>query len=96
MGEVLDAAVASLSEKIGSNFTDGSVRFDIADEGSVFVDASGARAATDDADVVMAADADVFQQIMEGELDPTAAFMTGKLTVDGDMGLALKLGAYLS
>lgn len=33
---------------------------------------------------------------MAGDLDPTAAFMTGKLTVDGDMGMAMKLGSVLS
>jgi putative sterol carrier protein len=29
--------------------------------------------------------------IVEGELDPTAAFMTGKLQIDGDIALAMKL-----
>ena len=34
--------------------------------------------------------------IDEGEQNPTAAFMTGKLKVDGDMGLAMKLAGVLS
>ena len=29
-------------------------------------------------------------------VNPTTAFMTGKLAVDGDMGLAMQLGAALA
>ncbi len=36
-----------------------------------------------------------FSDIIEGKLNPQMAFMTGKLKVQGDMGLALKLGAIL-
>ncbi|HCU23768.1 MAG TPA: sterol-binding protein [Deltaproteobacteria bacterium] len=36
-----------------------------------------------------------FSDIIEGKLNPQMAFMTGKLKVAGDMGLALKLGAIL-
>jgi putative sterol carrier protein len=31
-----------------------------------------------------------------GELDGTAAFMSGKLKIQGDMGIAMKLGPILS
>ncbi|MFT6103875.1 MAG: putative sterol carrier protein, partial [Paracoccaceae bacterium] len=33
--------------------------------------------------------------IISGDLNPTNAFMMGKLTVDGDMGMAMALGAVL-
>ena len=32
---------------------------------------------------------------LDGELDPTGAFMSGRLTVAGDMGLAMRLGTLL-
>lgn len=38
----------------------------------------------------------MFRAILDGEMNPTMAFMTGKLTVDGSMGLAMKLGAALA
>ncbi|MBA2568575.1 MAG: SCP2 sterol-binding domain-containing protein, partial [Actinobacteria bacterium] len=34
---------------------------------------------------------ETFQAIASGEQNPTTAYMTGKLKVDGDMGAALKL-----
>ena len=56
---------------------------------------AGARAADDDADVTLTASADVFKAILDNELNPTTAFMTGKLSVDGDMGMAMKLTSVL-
>lgn len=96
MSDVLNAAVAALNEKVAGADFDGTAKFVIEGEGSVVVDSSGARASDDDADVTMTADADTFQSMMEGDLNPTAAFMSGKLSVDGDMGMAMKLGSVLA
>ena len=49
----------------------------------------------DEADVTLSASAEVFEAILEGEQNSTAAFMTGKLSVDGDMGMAMKLAGIL-
>lgn len=94
MSDVIEAAVAALNEKLGD--FDGSAKFVIEGEGSILVDADGARASDDDADVTMSADADTFKEILDGSLDPTTAFMTQRLSVDGDMGMAMKLGSALS
>jgi len=95
MSDVITAAVEALNEKLGGNF-DGRAKFVITGEGSIMLDEDGARAADDDADVTLTADAETFQAMLSGEMNPTAAFMSGKLLVDGDMGLAMKLGAALS
>lgn len=94
MSEMIDAAVKALSAKLSGGF-DGVAKFVITGEGAIMLDAAGVRAADEEADVTLTADADVFQSILEGETNPTAAFMQGKLTVDGNMGLAMQLGAIL-
>lgn len=96
MSSIIDAAVAALSDKIGGGF-DGSAKFMIEGEGAIIVDGDGVRAGeeSDEAEVTMTADADTFQEILAGELNPTAAFMGGRLKVDGDMGTAMKLGGVL-
>ncbi len=95
MSDIITAAVAALSEKLTGGF-DSVAKFTINGEGSLVIDADGVRTGDDDADVTLSADADVFQDILSGDLNPTTAFMTGKLAVDGDMGVAMKLGAVLS
>ena len=94
----IDAAVAAISEKLDGQGFDGSAKFEITGEGTVIVDQTGVREATDadTADVTMTADSETFQEILSGELNPTAAFMSGRLTLDGDMGTAMKLGGALS
>lgn len=96
MSDVITSAVAALNAKMGGAGFDGSAKFVIADEGAILVDGDGARADDGEAEVTLSADADTFQSILEGDLDPTSAFMSGRLSVDGDMGLALKLASLLA
>lgn len=95
MSNVIEAAVAALNDKMDGADFDGSAKFVIEGEGAVVVDSSGARASDEEADVTLTADTDTFQSMMSGDLNPTAAFMSGKLSVDGDMGMAMKLGSIL-
>ncbi len=93
--EVIEAAVKALTERLGEGF-DGVAKFAIEGEGAIIIDADGVRADDAEADVTLSADAETFRAILEGEINPTAAFMSGRLTVDGDMGLAMKLGSILA
>lgn len=96
MSDIVNEAVAALNEKLaGADFA-GKAKFDIEGEGAVMIDGAGARAADEDADVTLSADADTFKEILAGETNATSAFMTGKLKVDGDMGMAMTLASVLS
>ena len=95
MSDVISKAVEAMQAKMDGGF-DGSVKFDIAGEGAIMVDSSGVRAGEEDAECTLSADAETFEAILDGDLNPTAAFMSGKLAVDGDMGQAMKLGSVLS
>ena len=94
MSDVIEAAVKALNEKMDGGF-DGVAKFVIEDEGAIMVDGDGARAADEEAAVTLTASAETFQAILEGDLNATSAFMQGELSVDGDMGLAMQLGAVL-
>ncbi|MGC8201955.1 SCP2 sterol-binding domain-containing protein [Aliiroseovarius sp. PTFE2010] len=96
MSDVITGAVSVLNEKLDGGFSAGTAKFVIEGEGAVMIDGDGARAADEDADVTMTADLETFQSMMDGDIDPTAAFMQGKLSIDGDMGMAMQLGSALA
>ena len=95
MSDIVDAAVKTLNARLDGAGIDGSIKFVIEDEGSVFIDETGATADDGEADCTMTASAETFQGMLDGEINPTNAFMSGRLKVDGDMGLAMKLGSIL-
>lgn len=95
MSDVVAAAVAALSEKITGPLP-GSVKFVIEDEGAVMVDEAGVRAADEEAEVTLTADADTFEAMLNGDLDPAGAFMSGRLRIDGNMGLAMQLASAIA
>lgn len=96
MSDILNAAVDALNEKLGGADFGGSAKFELDGVGAVVVDADGARISDDPADVTLSADAETFEGMMSGDTNPTAAFMSGKLKVDGDMGLAMKLASVIA
>ena len=95
MSDLIESALAALGAKFDGGI-DGAAKFVITGEGALMLDGEGVRAGDEPAEVTLTADADTFQAILEGDLSPTAAFMSGRLAIDGDMGLALRLGAALA
>lgn len=95
MSDVIDHAVTALNEKLSDGGFDGTAKFMIEGEGAIMLDSDGARAGDEEADVTMTADAETFRDILDGALNPTTAFMTGRLKIDGDMGAAMRLAPAL-
>jgi putative sterol carrier protein len=76
------------------------VKFELDEGGIVFWDGTGDQPeiseADGEADTVIRLSVDNFVKLMDGNLDPTLAYMTGKLKVEGKLGVALKINAMLS
>ena len=72
-----------------------SYRFDIEGAGSWRVDVQDGELTVEEsqepADCVIATDEQTFLGVVSGEQNPMGAYMTGKIRVEGDIGLALSL-----
>jgi putative sterol carrier protein len=96
MSDLVNEAVTMLNDKLaGEGWSGGTAKFVFKGEGAMMLDATGARAGDEEADVTLTATPETFKALFEGNMNPTAAFMTGRLSVDGNMGLALKLSSVL-
>jgi len=72
-----------------------SYKFDIDGSGSWLVDVDDGKVTVTedggDADCTISTSSETFVKIANGEQNPTAAYMSGKLKVKGDLGQAMKL-----
>ena len=88
-------AIQDIAEKLrpqvaGAGF-DRSVKFDTGADGVLLID--GATVSTTDgpADCTITLSLEDLESLIAGELNPTMAFMSGKLKIDGDMSVAMAL-----
>ncbi|MEM0945387.1 MAG: SCP2 sterol-binding domain-containing protein [Pseudomonadota bacterium] len=95
MSDAIDKAVQVLSAKVTETGFDGSVKFDVEDEGVIRIEDGAVLTEDGDSDVTITASMDTLMELFEGELSPTGAFMSGKIKIDGDMGIAMKMSSLL-
>jgi len=86
---------AAISPKLGYR-----VRLDLDGTGTILIDGTDVPAviSSDDdsnADATLSMSGEALAKLIDGSLDPTLAFMTGKLKVAGSMSAALKLASIL-
>lgn len=84
-----------IKSKVESAGFDRSVKFDTGGDGVIVID--GATVSTTDgpADCTIKLSLDDLESLIAGDLNPTMAFMTGKIKVEGDMSVAMQLSQLL-
>ena len=89
--EGLEARVDS-SKTAGVN---NSYLFDIEGAGTWTVKVADGKVTVDEGDTggdcTISTSSETFEKVVKGEQNPTAAYMSGKLKIKGDMGAAMKL-----
>lgn len=92
--------IAKIDEKLKTSPSIGAVvKLDFGDDGVAVIDGTQTPQTVSDqdadADTTLVCSLEVFKGIVSGTQDPTMAFMTGKLKVLGNMGIAMKLNSIL-
>jgi putative sterol carrier protein len=92
----LEELTNRIKEKVGTNSgLDATVKFDLGGDGVIYVDGKSSPNAVSnedkDADCTITMTLENFLQLIAGDLDPTTAYMFGKLKIAGSMGVAMKL-----
>lgn len=74
------------------------VKLDFGSVGKLLLDGVNSKASNEDgnADATVTVSWDDFVNLAKGQLDPTMALMRGKLKVDGDMSVIMKLQGLIS
>lgn len=93
----LDQITQQMSQRVKPGALDATVKFDFGDDGKIFIDGNAGTVTNDDneADCTITMKMNDFVALASGDLDPTTAFMMGKLKVKGNMGVAMKLQSIL-
>jgi putative sterol carrier protein len=92
----LQACTEAVRAKVGDDSGLGAtLKFDCGGDGVIVIDGASSpntvSNADRDTDCTIELGIDTLGQLISGELNPMNAFMTGKMKVTGDMGVALKL-----
>lgn len=92
-------AIQDIAEKLKSRVASGgfdrSVKFDTGADGVIVIDGASVSTTDAPADCTIKISLDDFEALIAGDLNPTMAFMSGKLKVEGDMSVAMALSQLL-
>ncbi|MCC6205469.1 MAG: SCP2 sterol-binding domain-containing protein [Hyphomicrobiales bacterium] len=83
--------VEKIRGRVESSGFDRSVKFDTGADGVIVIDGTTISTTDAPADCTITLSLDDLESMLAGELSPTAAFMQGKLKVEGDMSIAMAL-----
>lgn len=96
----LEEITAGMRDRVdGDSGLDATLKFDFGDDGVMFIDGvsepNTVSNEDEDADCTIKISKDNFLKLVEGDLEPTTAFMMGKIKISGAMGVAMKLQSLL-
>ena len=96
----LESATAAIRSKAATAAPLGhTIQFDLGGNGVIFWDGTQTPPVIDntarDAETTIAISLENLGSLIAGQLNPTMAYMTGKLKIQGSMGVALKMGEML-
>jgi len=80
-----------LKPQVASAGFDRSVKFDTGADGVIVIDGASVSTADGPADCTIRLSLDDLESLIAGDLNPTMAFMSGKLKIEGDMSVAMAL-----
>lgn len=86
---------ASMKSRVESSGFDRSVKFDTGGDGVVVIDGATISIVDAPTDCTIKLSLDDLESLISGDLNPTMAFMTGKIKVEGDMSVAMALSQLL-
>ena len=81
--------------RVESSGFDRSVKFDTGADGIIVIDGQSISTTDAPADCTIVLSLEDLEALISGELNPTSAFMTGKIKIEGDMSVALALSQVL-
>lgn len=97
----IEDVTSKIRERMGDNSgLDSILKFDLGDDGAIVLDGKNTpnsvnNDASVEADCTVGVALEDLKGMISGDLDPMAAFSLGKLRIEGDMGVAMKLGSLL-
>ena len=96
----LENTTSTVRNKVGEDCGLGAkLKFDCGDDGVILLDAESVPnvVSNDDSDASCTIKMSLsdLEAMLAGDLDPMAAFSLGKLQLEGDMSIAMKLGSLL-
>ena len=84
-----------MRSRVESSGFDRSVKFDTGADGVIVIDGQSISTTDAPADCTIKLSLDDLEDLVSGELNPTSAYMTGKIKVEGDMTVAMALSQVL-
>lgn len=87
----VQAIVDQIKPKVESAGFERSVKFDTGPDGVIVIDGATISTADQDTDCTIKLSLSDLEDMISGELNPTTAFMTGKIKIEGDMSVAMAL-----